>query len=175
MPKLDCNHSYTDKPPGYACWSRGCRCDGCVNARKEYARRATQRYREKHPERAKENDRRWRSENRDRCRAAVRRHNKSPRGKARIKKYRIKIRDQIRAKLSEIKLAAGCADCGYNKASEALDFDHVRGMKDFNVCRMATAFKTMQRVLEEVDKCEVVCANCHRIRTKRRKYHLEGT
>ncbi len=63
--------------------------------------------------------------------------------------------------LAMMKLDAGCTDCGYNAAPEALDFDHVRGDKKRNV----SSCKTIQSALDEAEKCEVVCANCHRIRT----------
>jgi len=70
-------------------------------------------------------------------------------------------RAQRRHKLSEIKLAAGCMDCGYNKHSAALDFDHVRGTKSFNISRSDRPWEV---VLAEVKKCDVRCANCHRAR-----------
>ena len=65
--------------------------------------------------------------------------------------------------------ARACADCGYAEAAEALDFDHVRGEKYANVNKLAGS-AGWERIMEEVDKCEVVCANCHRIRTRQRSY-----
>lgn len=66
-----------------------------------------------------------------------------------------------------LKLEAGCADCSYNKDPVALDFDHVRGEKVANI-RKLTQSASMERILEEIEKCEVVCSNCHRIRTVER-------
>ncbi len=66
--------------------------------------------------------------------------------------------------LATIKMIAGCADCGYNKDPVALDFDHILGEKAFNIGQSVGAHGLLA-LLEEVDKCEVVCANCHRIRT----------
>jgi hypothetical protein len=69
-----------------------------------------------------------------------------------------------RAYFQQIKLERGCADCGYAAHPAALDFDHLPGAgKLYRVCTMAG----MSRVLvdAEIAKCEVVCANCHRIRT----------
>lgn len=64
-----------------------------------------------------------------------------------------------------LKVALGCALCGYNKAPEALDFDHLDpASKKFNVTRGGASIK---RVIEEVRKCRVLCANCHRIETKK--------
>jgi hypothetical protein len=69
--------------------------------------------------------------------------------------------------LAKIKTKRGCADCGYNSHHAALDFDHLPGTeKLFTVSAMAR--RSWRLVLEEIRKCEVVCANCHRIRTYER-------
>ncbi len=72
---------------------------------------------------------------------------------------------QRRGLLDAIKVERGCADCGYNADSVALDFDHL-GEKNFNI---SMSKRTVQAILQEVATCEVVCANCHRIRTKHRR------
>ena len=69
--------------------------------------------------------------------------------------------------MNEVKLASGCVDCGYSEHAEALQFDHVRGEKKFNVGISYTF--SMERVLAEIEKCEVVCANCHAVRTANRR------
>jgi len=53
-----------------------------------------------------------------------------------------------------------------------MDFDHVRGDKEFTVSKaVQRAYAlTLSRVRAEIAKCDVVCANCHRIRTERRRY-----
>jgi len=56
-----------------------------------------------------------------------------------------------------------CTDCGGTFHYCQMDFDHVRGEKLGGVSRM----NTREVILEEVAKCEVVCANCHRERTQR--------
>lgn len=66
------------------------------------------------------------------------------------------------------KLGKGCADCGYNKHAIALDFDHL-GDKLYNVSKMVADGLNLDRIKEEIAKCEVVCANCHRVRTKSRR------
>jgi hypothetical protein len=72
---------------------------------------------------------------------------------------------QHRRKLiDKIKLEKGCADCGYNKRPEALDFDHLPGTKKQCDIAVMTSYGE-RRLMEEIAKCEVVCANCHRIRT----------
>lgn len=65
--------------------------------------------------------------------------------------------------LQIIKQEMGCIDCGYNVNPAALDFDHVRGVKLFNIARGASF--AILRLQTELAKCVVRCANCHRIRT----------
>jgi hypothetical protein len=46
-----------------------------------------------------------------------------------------------------------------------MDFDHVSGDKVDDVCRLMFDTGKWERILTEIAKCELVCANCHRIRT----------
>lgn len=65
------------------------------------------------------------------------------------------------------KVAAGCADCGYNGHSAALDFDHRPGTKKVRDIKSGQQLG-WTALQEEIAKCDVVCANCHRIRTYNR-------
>lgn len=67
-----------------------------------------------------------------------------------------------------IKGISSCQMCGYNKCISALDFHHNnRDEKEFNISRIVInkTYKTVsdieQVVLDEMDKCRVLCANCH--------------
>jgi hypothetical protein len=72
-----------------------------------------------------------------------------------------------RKALDALKLAQGCADCGYRAHAVALDFDHRPGtVKHFNVADVKNY--TLPELLHEVAKCDIVCANCHRVRTAQR-------
>jgi hypothetical protein len=63
--------------------------------------------------------------------------------------------------------AAPCADCRGTFPPVAMDFDHVRGTKRFT---LGTAgHRKPLSILAEVGKCDIVCANCHRVRTQARK------
>lgn len=64
--------------------------------------------------------------------------------------------------IDEYKVARGCVDCGYNAHPVALDLDHVTGTKHKNVTLMMGYSR--ERLQEELAKCVVRCANCHRIR-----------
>jgi hypothetical protein len=58
-----------------------------------------------------------------------------------------------------------CVDCGESDPV-VLEFDHLRD-KAFDIGR-AMRDKNWDLILQEIEKCEVVCANCHRKRTARR-------
>lgn len=60
-----------------------------------------------------------------------------------------------------------CIDCGESDI-EVLEFDHQRD-KTRNVGYLVHGGYGWHRVKEEIDKCEVVCANCHRRRTLRQQ------
>jgi len=53
-----------------------------------------------------------------------------------------------------------------------MDLDHVSGSKSFKVSEAVQAAYAypLEKVFAEIAKCEVVCANCHRIRTARSGY-----
>ena len=59
-----------------------------------------------------------------------------------------------------------CADCG-ERDPVVLEFDHLRD-KTFDI-GSKLIHKAWPAVLAEIAKCEVVCANCHRRRTARRR------
>lgn len=75
-------------------------------------------------------------------------------------------------RIAKIKLERGCIDCGYNKHPHALDFDHVTGVKEFSLAHVRLHNYAWSKIEEEITKCEVVCANCHRIRTSDRRTPL---
>ena len=70
-----------------------------------------------------------------------------------------------RAYLNKVKLESGCVDCGYRGHPAALDFDHVNpATKLFNISSRYLCV-AWDRMLEEISKCVVRCANCHRIKS----------
>jgi hypothetical protein len=85
-------------------------------------------------------------------------------------------RPNLEKKMAEIhqyQLERGCADCGYNAHPAALEFDHRPGTeKLFNVGEKIGA-KDKQLIWDEIAKCDVVCANCHAIRTYNRRVPVE--
>lgn len=61
-----------------------------------------------------------------------------------------------------------CVDCG-EKDPVVLDFDHVRGKKVKNVADAVNHGWSLKRIKDEIAKCEVRCANCHRRATHKRR------
>ena len=54
-----------------------------------------------------------------------------------------------------------CKVCGYNKYYGALDFHHINpNEKGFTLSKKATY--NFERVKIELDKCIMLCSNCHR-------------
>lgn len=61
-----------------------------------------------------------------------------------------------------------CADCGIQYSYYVMDFDHRDGrLKKFALNSVDRV--TKRAILREIEKCDVVCANCHRERTHRRR------
>ena len=56
-----------------------------------------------------------------------------------------------------------CADCLGWFSRWQMQFDHVKGQKLFNIGGRYTS--PINRLVEEIRKCDVVCANCHADRT----------
>ncbi len=75
-------------------------------------------------------------------------------------------RDRNRRNLYEFLQSKKCIDCGESDAC-VLDFDHVRGVKAANIGDLVTRPAAWQRILREIEKCEIRCANCHRRKTAR--------
>jgi hypothetical protein len=68
--------------------------------------------------------------------------------------------------LLEFFRANPCVDCGKSDPL-VLEFDHMYGVKSFNISK-GIRDRSWEALLEEIAKCEVVCANCHRRRTAQR-------
>jgi hypothetical protein len=62
-----------------------------------------------------------------------------------------------------------CTDCGQIYHPTAMQFDHTDTDKEFNVSDMVKNGFSLTRIQEEINKCELVCANCHAVRTYERR------
>lgn len=68
---------------------------------------------------------------------------------------------------------ARCADCGIDDP-RVLTFDHVRGKKKTNISDMIGKAVSIETLDAEIAKCEIVCHNCHAIRTQKRSGFFKG-
>jgi hypothetical protein len=97
----------------------------------------------------------------------------SPKGKITDKKYSQSLKGKISMKkrgkkynekyinfIVELKIN-GCAMCGYNKHPSALDFHHTNP-KDKLFGFAANNHRSQKDIINEVNKCILLCANCHR-------------
>jgi hypothetical protein len=62
-----------------------------------------------------------------------------------------------------------CYDCGVQYPHYVMDFDHT-GKKEKldSIARLARNGFSQKKILEEIEKCDLVCSNCHRERTHKR-------
>lgn len=58
-----------------------------------------------------------------------------------------------------------CEQCGFSDI-RALDFDHLDpAIKKFSIARAINDCYSWEKILLEIRKCQILCSNCHRIRT----------
>jgi hypothetical protein len=100
----------------------------------------------------------------DKEKQRIAQHNSYLRNKAAYIEQNRKSRKRVRALIKAAK-DVPCADCGNKYPYYVMDFDHVRGEKRTNISALIKETRDPNVVLEEITKCEVVCANCHRMRT----------
>ena len=84
--------------------------------------------------------------------------------KVSIAKQKAYLADYIR----QLKTNTPCIDCKTSYPYYVMDFDHVRGIKTKNVSELISTL-SKKKIDLEIAKCEIVCSNCHRIRTHERK------
>lgn len=100
-----------------------------------------------------------------------RRYLLTPKGIARRKK-KLKAHRTSRVALIQAIKNVPCADCGGKFDPVCMDFDHRPGeIKVGNIARLATRSMNLETLRREIAKCDIVCANCHRLRTKNRGWN----
>lgn len=106
-----------------------------------------------------------------------RRHAEDPEARARqlarVRRNDARYEAEKRAWIAAYRAEHPCVDCG-EADPEVLDFDHVRGTKTANIAEFTRGGYSLARLIAEVEKCEVRCANCHRRITRRRERELRS-
>lgn len=87
----------------------------------------------------------------------------------RRKEQRRRRKVEILAWYRALKEAAPCVDCGRHFPHPAMQFDHLPGTEKRDDIGRLMRHSSKGLVLAEIAKCELVCANCHAIRTFRRR------
>jgi hypothetical protein len=67
-----------------------------------------------------------------------------------------------------------CTDCGGIFHPAAMQWDHTGSDKLADVSDAVSKLWSKARILAEIDKCELVCANCHAVRTYTRRMETSG-
>ena len=74
------------------------------------------------------------------------------------KKQRV---EALKTEINKIK-ERGCSHCGFNRFPESLEFHHTDPtIKDVAISTMIHKAKKIDTILKEIEKCIVLCANCH--------------
>jgi hypothetical protein len=111
----------------------------------------------------------WARNNREQLNAAVRRYR--ARRYAKEGQWRDSGAKAIALKEWMIELKSEpCTDCGNQFPVCCMDFDHRAGTKKaYNLGSMFAHHYSRELIQTELDKCDLVCSNCHRIRTQNRR------
>ena len=70
-----------------------------------------------------------------------------------------------RAWMASLKVDIACADCGETFPTYVMHWDHLPGFEKIESISVLVGRFPRNLVLEELKKCELVCANCHVLRT----------
>jgi len=109
------------------------------------------------PEAKKEYNRKWRKENPE----ALKEYYQT--NKERFRKHNQKNRNRASEYIQEAKKGKSCCKCGYDKHHAALEFHHIDpSTKVLEVAAMVRTYG-LEKIKEEIDKCILICSNCHRI------------
>jgi hypothetical protein len=68
----------------------------------------------------------------------------------------------------ELKHGIPCADCHHVFPAWVMQWDHLPGTAKVTEIAEMVGHRPRAAILEEIAKCQLVCANCHAIRTRRR-------
>lgn len=80
---------------------------------------------------------------------------------------------ELLKKVSDLKEASPCLDCHLFYPACCMDYDHLpsKSRKKAAISTMVRKNREWALIESEIAKCELVCSNCHRIRTRDRRRH----
>ena len=91
--------------------------------------------------------------------------------KARKRNYEVRI--HLRKYIWNYLTNSPCVDCG-EKDPVVLEFDHIRD-KLMDISKLIQNVSSLERLKDEINKCQVRCANCHRRKTAKDFGWLKAT
>ncbi len=84
--------------------------------------------------------------------------------------------DEFRIWCNSLKDGKACIECKKSYHFSCLDWDHRYGYKLISVANLMAKSRDKELILKETEKCELMCANCHRIKSfsfyNKKKYPL---
>lgn len=89
----------------------------------------------------------------------------------RVKVQRAALKEENRIRLLGYLMDHPCVDCGEANLV-VLEFDHMRD-KRWNIATMINGGFPWSTIEAEIAKCQVLCANCHRIKTARERGYYD--
>lgn len=145
-----------DPKPKNSFYKRKNRPKGIASACKACSKLRTDNYIKNNKEKRKQTVRKWVNKNTDRMREHWRKYNKNN-------------SDKLYALMISLKQNP-CMDCGNSFPHYVMDFDHRDPATKHHCVSRVNKFRTEKKLLEEIAKCDLVCSNCHRIRTYTRNH-----
>jgi hypothetical protein len=134
-----------DRPKGICSW-----CKKCSN-------KFTSKFWKNNPDKKRIKEQNWKSKN-----------------KEKLTQYWSKRDIKIHNLILEFK-DKPCTDCGIKYHPCAMDFDHLDATKKVgNISSLSKWRNKTSELLEEISKCELVCSNCHRMRTYNRNLAIRN-
>lgn len=103
------------------------------------------------------------------CRNTYDREYYRARGKPKRKERQRSRIDAARRWMAALKEGLPCVDCGGLFPVYVMHWDHLPGFEKVDAISSMVAERPRSQVLEELKKCELVCANCHVLRTVGRR------
>ena len=80
---------------------------------------------------------------------------------------------KAKAHVDLYKMMQGCSRCGYSEHPTALHLNHIDPSTKTKSVSELVKKGVMAHIHTEIEKCEVLCANCHAVHTYANRHHME--
>jgi len=102
-------------------------------------------------------------------------HQSGPMNSLRTRQRQLEVVRAAKAKafVDHYKMSHGCSRCGYAEHPTALHLNHINPDTKTKSVSELVKKGVMINIRAEIEKCEVLCANCHAIHTYANRHHIE--